>query len=318
MRTPTKDKGIADDREAFPFWTHVEELRRALIRVFSINLVGVLISFIFYAKILAILTAPFTDAKDPLALYEEKLEHVRLVNPSSEMKTFVLPQEAFPLSISQGTQQIDLNTYTIEPGGYLVFAKKIPQSAPLVILGPLEGILIALKTSLWVGAVATSPFWLFVLLQFIVPALYSHEKSLIWPFLCLSFLFIGAGFLFAFLVTIPIANQYLASFNTMIGTNLWSLTHYLDYTLFLLLANGLAFELSVVGIFAVHLGLVSSEMLSKKRRIAYVLAFVIGALLTPPDVVSQVMLAIPLIVLYEVILIYARLKKLRLGHAHVD
>ena len=87
------------------------------------------------------------------------------------------------------------------------------------------------------------------------------------------------------------------------------LTHYLDYTIFLLLANGLAFELCVLGLFAVHLGLVTAEGLLAKRRVAIVGAFILGALLTPPDVLTQIMLAIPLIVLYEGIILYARLKR---------
>lgn len=182
-----------------------------------------------------------------------------------------------------------------------------PHLAPtqLVLLGPLEGMMIALKTSVWVGIVATSPVWLYQIFRFISPALRDNERTIIILFFLASFLFIFLGSLFAFLVTIPIANTFLTSFNGGIGVNMWSLAQYLDYTLFLLLANGLAFELGVLGIFAVHLRVVSVERLKESRRIAILLAFILGALLTPPDVFSQVMLAIPLILLYEGLILYA-------------
>jgi len=300
-----------NDEETYaPFWDHIEDLRRTLLRVFIIIAAGVFLSFIFYAQILTVLTRPFQSiVKNNTAFHEEKLETRRIVNASSEEQEFKLPENALPpIDISPGTQQIDSTTYRIPSNGYVTFNKNVPASSSLVILGPLEGMMIALKTSLWLGGIATSPLWLWEILQFITPALHTHERRLVWPFLGMSVLFIAIGCLFAFSITIPIANKYLASFNTMIGTNLWSLTHYLDYTLFLLLANGLAFELCVVGIFAVHLGLLTSESLSNKRRIAYVTAFIISALLTPPDVVTQVMMAVPLICLYEVLILYSRLR----------
>ena len=181
-------------------------------------------------------------------------------------------------------------------------------TTPLVILSPLEGFLSAMKVCFLVGVVATSPLWIFFFLQFINPALNLREKQLIWPFLGVSFVLITLGFLFAFFITIPAANQYLIAFNQTIGINMWSLGLYLDYTLFLLLANAFAFELGAVGFFLVHLQLISAEQLIAKRRAAIVCSFIIGALLTPPDVLTQIMLAVPLIGLYELIIIYGRFR----------
>lgn len=179
----------------------------------------------------------------------------------------------------------------------------------LMILGPLEGIAIALKTSLWVGVVWTSPLWLFILFHFIAPGLHKHERRVIIPFILLSICLMLLGACLAFKVTIPLANEYLISFNNTLGVNIWSLEQYLNYTIFLLLANSLAFEFFVLGIFAVHFGIITVERLGSHRRLAIVMAFIIGALLTPPDVFTQLMLAIPLILLYEIVILYARLKK---------
>lgn len=181
------------------------------------------------------------------------------------------------------------------------------QGKELLLFGPLDGILIALKTSFWVAITASSPIWLLVIMQFVAPALRREEKRLILPFILTSIIFIAIGMGFAFFLTIPFANSYLSSFNEGIGTNMWSLSNYLDYTLFLLLANGVAFELCVLGLFAIHLGIVTTDQLSAGRRYAILAAFILGALLTPPDVLTQLMLAVPLVILYEGAILYSRL-----------
>lgn len=291
---------------------HVEALRHTLIRIFAIIICGVIISFFFSDAIISFLTSPIFQIKTSsmTTLTEERIEYIRLKNNSQNSLPYQLPKHFIDIvQMSPEIKEDEHNTLLIPSGAWLTYIQPI-NTTQLVILGPLEGILIALKTSLWVGLVATSPFWLFVLLKFITPALYKHERRLIIPFLFISLVFMVIGGLFAFHVTIPFANDYLSSFNGVIGINLWSLEHYLDYTFFLLFANSLAFEFCVIGIFAVHLGLISKETLSSHRRLAIVLAFIIGALLTPPDVFTQFMLAIPLIILYETVILYARFKNI--------
>lgn len=295
------------------FWDHMEELRRTLIRMLLIIAFGTILSFVFYGPIISFLTSPISSSvftNQPL-LQEERLEHFRIFNTSPVPQIFEIPRGTSQhiFSKSSAVEQLASGTYHIPPGESLIYLKTVPASAQLVVLGPLEGMLIALKTSLWLGGLGTSPIWLFVLMQFLLPGMHKTEKGLILPFLVTSLAFIIMGCFFAFYLTIPIANSYLLTFNQTIGVNMWSLAHYLDYTLFLLLANGLAFELCAIGIFAVHLGIVSANALVDNRRAAIVGAFIVGALLTPPDVLTQLMLAIPLIIIYEGVILYARLKR---------
>lgn len=182
----------------------------------------------------------------------------------------------------------------------------LTSSHALVILGPMDGFQIILKVCFWFSLTATSPIWLFLLLRFISPALRQHERQFVVPFLVCSALFVTAGLLFAFFVTIPLANQILYDFNNSLGNNLWTLNHYLDYTVLLLLANALAFELTVVFLFLIQSGWMSSTWLREKRRVMIVLIFVISAVLTPPDVLTQLLMAVPLMILYEGIILYAR------------
>jgi sec-independent protein translocase protein TatC len=179
----------------------------------------------------------------------------------------------------------------------------------LVVLGPLDGFLTALKTSFWVGLVTTSPLWTFLVMGFIAPALNPKERKWVLPFIFFSLFFLSLGILFSYYVTIPLANEFLSSFNEEIGINMWTLSSYLDYTLILLLSNALAFELSVILLFLVHYGVISSERLIGSRRYAIVTIFILAAILTPPDIFTQLMLAIPLMIIYELAILYAKLRR---------
>lgn len=182
--------------------------------------------------------------------------------------------------------------------------KEFPQ---LVLLSPIEGFRVALRLSFWGGLILTSPLWLYLLFRFIKPALKPEEKQLVFPFLFTSLLFLVAGGCFAVKIAIPAANRYLYAFNDHMGQNLWSLTEYMDYTVLLLLGNALAFELASLLLLAIHYGILSHRTLRKQRRLMIVLILIISALLTPPDVCTQLLMAGPLMVLYEGAILYGRL-----------
>jgi sec-independent protein translocase protein TatC len=288
-----------------PFWDHVEELRKTLIRIIGIIALGMVCAFVFHEKIIALLTNP-VNRTHTSQLEEQPITRVRVINSGTAEAIYSLPSNGYPPDeLSRGTHLIDKTTYLIPPGGYIVINKKASDSR-LAIFGPLEGVITALKISFWVGIAGTAPLWTYMLLCFVAPALRAQERYLILPFLGISLLFLIIGILFGFFVTIPLANLYLQTFNSNIGVNIWSLMSYLDYTFFLLLANALAFELCAVGLFAVHLKLVTAEGLAAQRRVMIVAAFVLGAVLTPPDILTQFMLAIPLICFYELVILFAR------------
>jgi sec-independent protein translocase protein TatC len=180
-------------------------------------------------------------------------------------------------------------------------------SEKLVFFSPVDGIMMTLKVCIWSGAVLTSPFWLYILFRFISPGLNSNEQKLILPFLLLSTSLFSAGIGFALSITIPFANAFLYQFNAGIGTNLWSYTQYLDYTLMLTLSTGIAFEIFAILFFIVHLKGLRAETLASYRKGVIVGCLIIGAIFTPPDVITQCLLAFPMIALYEGVIIYARL-----------
>lgn len=296
-----------DEADVFAhLWGHIEALRRTLLSVLAIVCAAVILCLMFHDTLISWLTLPLQGQP----VHQERLEYIRVYNHDPHIKSVTLPENSvISWELSPHANQLTPTTYELSPGSHLVYAAPILPHHNLVILNPLEGIWVAFKISLWVGAFISSPLWLLALLQFFIPGLHLHEKRLVFPFLITSLVFISLGCLFAFLVTIPIANQYLLEFNRTIGMNLWSLSHYLDYTLFLLMANGIAFELGVIGIFLIRLKGISPETLAAKRRVAILTAFILAAVLTPPDVLTQLMLAIPLIGLYEALILYAKLIK---------
>lgn len=297
----------ADTDTYAPVWDHFAELRNAIIKCIIVIICGVFLSLCFYQEVIQLLTLPLQHSvKATTGIQQQELRRERISNPGTEESIYTLP--ANQVHYFAGSTRSLPRSILLPPGGYVDVDRVIPQSQ-LVLLSPLEGMLISFKVSLWVGLLGTSPFWIFALLKFISPGLRKRERDLLYPFLGLSALFIGSGLLLAYFVTIPLANQYLQAFNIEVGTNLWSLSSYINFSLFLLFANALALEMGLILFFLVHCGAFSADWMSRQRRYMIVLAFILGAILTPPDVLTQFLLAIPLIALYELAIVYARFRE---------
>lgn len=284
-------------------WEHLDELRSTLLRMLLILAAGLAIALFFHQELLTFFTAPFENLHNQL--YSEDIQRKRLTNHTLHPIEYTLPKEA---SLWHGDENV--RKVSLAAGEAIDIALPV-KSHRLALLAPLEGMTISLKICFWVALVGTAPLWLLTTLRFIAPALHAGEKQLLLPFILAVLCFLVLGLLFAYLITIPAANQYLYAFNQNLGLNLWSLAHYLDYSVILLLANGLAFELGFLLFFLVHIGIISPSAMANKRRLAIVAAFVLGALLTPPDILTQFLMAIPLIGMYECAILYGRWREKR-------
>lgn len=165
---------------------------------------------------------------------------------------------------------------------------------------PAEAFLVKLKVAFIVGLFLASPVILNQLWVFISPAFYKHEKKIVsWITCAASFLFL-CGILFGFYAAIPVALKFLIGMQTEFLKPMISVTHYVDFVFGLLLAFGVAFNLPLFVIALGSLGVLNTRVLNHYQRHAIVLIFIIAAVLTPsPDVASQVLLAVPLIILFE-------------------
>ncbi|MCE5317200.1 MAG: twin-arginine translocase subunit TatC [Parachlamydia sp.] len=281
---------------------HLTELRRTLILSLLALAIGIALCFCFYQNIFSWITRPLHHIE---GLQRQEIRRERLFNSSPHEVTYAASSES-AIHPSPSVRLIQEKVYAIPPGAFLEIEKI--QNSGLVLFGPAEGMLTAFKVCFWLGLLLSSPLWATLILRFVLPALHPTEKRLLFLFLTGSTAALIAGFCVAYFLTIPLANRYLEVFNSSIGSNLWSLSHYLDYTLMLMIANGLIFEIGLGLFLLVHAGILTEEWMRSKRRYMIVLAFILGALLTPPDVPTQLMVAIPLLVLYELAIFYAKTK----------
>ena len=150
------------------------------------------------------------------------------------------------------------------------------------------------------GVVVASPVVLYQLWAFIAPGLRREEKSWFLPLIFFSPLLFLLGVGFAFKIAFPLGLKFLIRFQTPSLEPLFSISNYISFITFFLLGFGSVFELPVVALVLTKLGLVSPHLLRSKRKHAVVILFILAAVLTPPDVVTQLLLVIPLLVLYEV------------------
>ncbi len=157
-----------------------------------------------------------------------------------------------------------------------------------------------MKLSLVAGTLLAAPVILWQIWKFIAPGLYENEKKYMLPVIaCSCFCFIS-GVLFGYFVVIPVAFKFFASFASEYITPMLRTTEYLSFANKMLLCFGIAFQLPVFAFFLAKMSVLSADFLKRKRKWAIVLIFVAAAVLTPsPDVVSQLLMAAPLLVLYE-------------------
>ena len=174
-----------------------------------------------------------------------------------------------------------------------------PGSHAVFIAG--EGAFFTLtKMSLLAAVLLSLPWVLYQAWAFVAPGLYAHERRFVGPLIILSVVFLLVGIGFAYSFVLPVAYKFFFSFAEKTGADVMQdLQRYWDFTLSIFFGFGLAFQVPVVEMLMIKLGMVSVDDLRQARRYVLVGAFIVAAVLPPPDVLSQFMLAIPLMLLYE-------------------
>jgi sec-independent protein translocase protein TatC len=185
----------------------------------------------------------------------------------------------------------------------------MPQGGGLIATGLPETFLIHVKISVWAGLIATSPFWLYQLWAFVAPGLYHRERRAIARLTLATVVLLLAGAAFAYYVVLPIGFTFFLSFGGGDITILPVVHEYLSLVMTLLLSFGVAFELPLLLMFLASIGIIDSKKLSRFRPYALVIIATLAAFLTPPDVISQILMSIPMVGLYELSLFLIRQKE---------
>ena len=181
----------------------------------------------------------------------------------------------------------------------------------LIAIGVISPFLTPLKMSLILAIYLALPYLLFKIWQFIAPALYKHEKKLVLPLVISSTVLFYAGLLFAFYIVFPVIFNFLSSVGPTSVEFAPDIQYYLNFILKVSFAFGVAFEVPVATILLIMFNVTTVSQLKKNRPYIIIGAFVIGMVLTPPDVISQILIAIPIWLLFEAGLIFAPMFKVR-------
>lgn len=171
---------------------------------------------------------------------------------------------------------------------------------------PVDIFLTPIKVCLFLAFLITVPWTLYQIWRFVAPGMYKHEKRATLPLLVSATALFYLGVVFAYLVILPLMFHYLGSIHLEGVEYMPDITAYLGLTLRIFLAFGVVFEVPVAIVILVNLGIVELQTLTKKRAYVVLIAFTVGMLLTPPDMFSQTLLAIPVIVLFEVGILIAK------------
>lgn len=189
------------------------------------------------------------------------------------------------------------------PDIYSVFAAPLidtlPQGTSMIATDVTAPFFVPMKVTMMVAFVIALPYVLYQAWAFIAPGLYEHEKKLAIPIVLSSFLLFLLGMAFAYFFVFPAVFKFVAAYTPAGVQMATDIDKYLSFVMTLFLVFGLSFETPVVQMVLVRMGIVSIVKLRNFRSYFIVIAFVIAAIVTPPDVISQFMLAIPMILLYE-------------------
>ena len=182
----------------------------------------------------------------------------------------------------------------------------LPEGSNVIFTGVQEPFFTAMKVAFLAGFIVSLPviFWQFWL--FVAPGLYDNEKRLVIPFVSAATLMFLMGASFCYYVVVPLAFAFLIAFGSALFTALPSIGEYVGFFSKILVGFGLSFELPVVIFFFAKLGLVDDKALKDFFRYAIVIIFTIAAILTPPDILSQFLMAVPLIILYGISILVAK------------
>ncbi len=197
------------------------------------------------------------------------------------------------------------------PDIFHLFAQPLLDSLPaggkMIVTDVTGSFFVPMKVTMLVAFVIALPVVIYQLWAFIAPGLYQHERKLVVPLVVSSYSLFIFGMAFAYFLVFPTVFNFMASYNAPLGAEMSTdIDKYLGFAMNTFLAFGLTFEVPVVVVVLVSMGIVSLEKLREIRPYVIVGAFVISAIVTPPDVLSQLLLAVPMTLLYELGLLIAR------------
>jgi len=186
--------------------------------------------------------------------------------------------------------------------------QNLPRDGKMIVTDVTGSFFVPMKVTMLVAFVIALPVVLYQIWAFVAPGLYQHEKKLVAPLVASSYTLFLCGMAFAYFVVFPTIFRVMAHYNAPLGAEMTTdIDNYLSFVLTMFIAFGVTFEVPIVVVLLVRMGVLSVRKLREIRPYVIVGAFIVAAVVTPPDVFSQLILALPLIILYEAGIIAARI-----------
>ncbi len=221
-----------------------------------------------------------------------------------ELRTRLLKIVVFVIAVF-----LALSAYANEIYSFLAgpLMKHMPQNSTMIAIDVASPFFTPFKLALVVAVFISVPVILYQFWAFVAPGLYKRERRMVFPLLIASTFLFYLGVVFAYFVVFPLSFGFLTAAAPTGVAIMTDITKYLDFVLTLFFAFGICFEVPIFTIVMVWTGLITPESLAEKRPYVIVGAFVIGAFLTPPDAISQTLLAVPMWMLFEIGLLFSKL-----------
>ncbi|MEX3952626.1 twin-arginine translocase subunit TatC [Paraburkholderia sp. EG287B] len=186
--------------------------------------------------------------------------------------------------------------------------QNLPRDGKMIVTDVTGSFFVPMKVTMLVAFVIALPVVLYQIWAFVAPGLYQHEKKLVVPLVASSYTLFLCGMAFAYFVVFPTIFRVMAHYNAPLGAEMTTdIDNYLSFVLTMFIAFGVTFEVPIIVVLLVRMGVVTVKKLKQIRPYVIVGAFIVAAVVTPPDVFSQLILALPLILLYEAGIIAARI-----------
>ena len=288
-----------------PFLEHLEDLRMALIKCAVVIFIALIICLFTANKIASILEYPIRR----MHLLDQPQPTVTFQLGSLRFGPYEVSRDQFAGLPPGDSPHVVFKVGMTKVGGEQVVTLKLdPQADPgatrikLRNLNPAEGFTVAFHIALYGSLVVSAPFWLYFLGQFILPALRVRERRFLFTWLGWGVLLFLLGILLTYFVLLPLALRASIEYSTLLGFDAyeWRADEYISFTCKFLLGMGLGFQFPLVVLTLVKLGILHYRQLAHFRRHVIVVSFILGAILTTPEVITQVAMAVPLCLLYEV------------------
>jgi sec-independent protein translocase protein TatC len=302
--------GDQEEEEGGPvksFLEHLEDLRWVLIKSLAALGVAFVVCLIAGDWVVSVLTLPLQKAK---IRYQPNTQVVTFLFGTNRLGVYQVPKDQ-RTSLDLGTNRFvnfHLQPITIGTNQVLGFrADSDPSEAeklsiPLVSLSPAGAFVVAVQVAAYAGTVVASPFILYFIAQFVFPALRMMEKKYVFRGLFFALGLFLLGVLFCYFALMPVALAASVKYTLWLGFSVpqWRAEDYISFVSKFMLGMGLGFEMPVILLVLVKIGVLNYASLSRARRYVLIINFVLGAVLTTPEIITQVLMAFPLQLLYEI------------------